>query len=108
MFYCYNQNNSGGWFQMDDEVAHYVIVEADSADEANRRAQSVGIYFNGCADGRDCDCCGDRWHEAWNDEGDAEPVIYGKPVSEYQDMWAENGKPYAYVYYKDGRKESFV
>lgn len=107
MFFCFNQNNSGGWFQMDDNVSHYVIVEADSADEANDRAESIGIYFDGCADERDCDCCGDRWDRAWSDDGDDMPVIYETPVADYHDIFAKPGKPYAHVYFRDGRKVSY-
>lgn len=107
MFFCFNQNNSGGSFDISDSVAHYVIIEAKNADEANDRAESVGIYFNGVDDDRDCECCGDRWHSAWLEEGEAEPMICGTPVAEYEDMWAEDGKPYAHVYYLDGRQESF-
>lgn len=107
MFYCFNQNNSGGSFQIDDRVSEYVIIEADSASEANDRAENVGIYFNGCDDERDCPCCGDRWYPAWKDEGDTSPTIYGKPVSEYDTRWVKKGTAFAYVYYKDGRKESF-
>lgn len=39
MFYTYRQNNSGGVFEVNDNVKHYVIIEADSAIEAwNSRA----------------------------------------------------------------------
>lgn len=107
MFYCFNQNNSGGGFDIDDDVAHFVIIEAASADAANERAESIGIYFNGCDTGNDCPCCGDRWYPAWSDEGDETPVIYGQPVSEQSDMFTPTGDPYAHVYYADGRKESF-
>jgi hypothetical protein len=76
-WYEYGQNNSGGRFHVTDRVSHKVYVEARSPDEANRRAQDLaGIYFDGCADGRDCSCCGDRWYsqEMWggNDDGKEE------------------------------------
>lgn len=61
MFYFYNQNNSGGGF---DLKAENVIVEANSADEANTIAQTVGVYFYGVdedGDYIDCECCGNRW-----------------------------------------------
>lgn len=55
----FRQNNSGGvWIGPKN-----VIVQADSADQANQIAQDQGsVYFDGVADGIDCDCCGDRWH----------------------------------------------
>ena len=79
-FYTYNQNNSGGSFDGDN----YIIIEADNAAEANEIAERrTPIYFNGCADGRDCDCCGDRWYKKNDDWSDADeaPTIYGLDVT---------------------------
>ena len=39
-----------------------MIIEAVDQDAATDKAESLGIYFNGCDDGIDCDCCGDRWY----------------------------------------------
>lgn len=101
MFYCYSQNNSGGSFMVDDRVCHHVIVEAGNSAQADEIAEAVGIYFNGCDDGVDCDCCGDRWYSAYGD-GDAEPEIYGSHPREYQSMFVEPGEVYCRIYYKDG------
>lgn len=73
MFYTFVQNNSGGSFF----GPHYVIIEANTAEEANNIAESHGIYFNGCEDGKDCSCCGDRWHPANDEYGTESPQIYG-------------------------------
>ncbi|RMH10629.1 MAG: hypothetical protein D6698_17455 [Gammaproteobacteria bacterium] len=59
-WYLYDQNMSGGYYF---EPAFAVLVEADNPEEANRRAETVGIYFNGVEEGEDCECCGDRWIE---------------------------------------------
>ena len=32
--------------------------------EANTKACDIGIYFDGVANGADCECCGDRWRES--------------------------------------------
>jgi hypothetical protein len=67
-WYRFGQNNSGGVYTETDDLDAVVFVEAPSAREANTVAQTLGIYFNGCADGYDCDCCGDRWYstnETW-------------------------------------------
>lgn len=106
MFYEYSQNNSGGSFIMNDEVAHFVIIEADSADEANGKAEEVGIYFDDDYS-MDCECCGTRWSRAWSNEGEEKPTIYGQDIADYRDMWSGD-KAYAHVYYKDGTKMSFV
>lgn len=47
MFYTYAQNNSYGVFDVDGNVKHYVIIEADSAKEADEKAESIGLYFDG-------------------------------------------------------------
>ena len=38
-----------------------LIVEASSVEEAEARAVAAGVYFDGVAAERDCECCGDRW-----------------------------------------------
>lgn len=67
MFYSFNQNNSGGFFNTDLFVRELVIIEADNAEHANTLARNIGIYFNGVSSNRDCECCGDRWYPAWGD-----------------------------------------
>jgi hypothetical protein len=77
-FFEFDQNNSGGSFHIDDErgLGPRVWIEALDANDANARAEHLGIYFDGCSNGRDCPCCGDRWSAAWRDEsGKREPEI---------------------------------
>jgi hypothetical protein len=45
MFYQFTQNNSGGSFLVNEKVGHYVIIEADSADQANELAQKKPVYI---------------------------------------------------------------
>ena len=61
-FYLYDQNNSGGSFIVDEDVTHRLLIEADSVEEANQKAVELGVYFDGCDEGMDCPCCGDRWY----------------------------------------------
>lgn len=79
MWFMYHQNNSGGAFY----GPHFVIVEANSAREADARAEEHGVYFDGVDSGADCDCCGDRWCRAYSYEGEQEPQIYGMYVHKY-------------------------
>lgn len=60
MFFSFWQNNVGGVWQGPE----LVVVEAESADQANLIAEDYGIYFGGVAEGRDCRCCGNRWSRA--------------------------------------------
>jgi len=76
----FRQNNSGGSFIYDHHVGITVYIQAFSPQEANTKAQQIGIYFDGVGEdgydddgepmGRDCPCCGDRWYSLWeNEEG---------------------------------------
>lgn len=106
MFYTFNQNNSGGDFDFDKVagITHYVIIEADSADEANAKALEIGLYFDGA---HDCPCCGNRWSEVWGGYGVSEvPSIYEEPIETYlagdSMRWMEPGAEIV-VHYADGR-----
>jgi hypothetical protein len=108
-FYQYRQNNSGGRFDIDeaDGITVNVIIEADSAEDADSRAEDIGIYFDGCDGGRDCPCCGDRWYSTCESDAKAEPCVYSQPAAEATGwQWAPDGKETC-VHYKDGRKEWF-
>jgi hypothetical protein len=99
LFYLFCQNNSGGWFEKDDErgLGPRVWIEARDVNEANYRAKLAGIYFNGCDDGTDCNCCGDRWYEAWED-GKEKPEI----DPEYDFSWY----PKVFVHHLSGKIET--
>jgi hypothetical protein len=105
VFFAFRQNDSGGWFQREPDIDHTVVIEAYDRDDAVRRAESLGLYFDGYGD---CECCGPRWDEPGND-GDEQPVVWGDPV---QNLSAEQKNPDAdtypwnqvVVHYLDGRR----
>ena len=95
-FYTFSQNNSGGRFRGPE----YVIIEAGNAGEANRIAvEDADIYFDGCYKGIDCDCCGDRWHPAYEDEGTETPEIYGEDARHYKGF---SSRASIVIYYLNG------
>jgi len=100
MFYTFSQNNSGGHFDNNNKVCQFVIIEADNANEANKIAEDIGIYFYGVEDGIDCDCCGDRWCPADKYDGKEFPAYYGSPVEDY--FTESVGVTSCRVYYKNG------
>ena len=107
-FFDYRQNNSGGGFDFDDDkgVSLTVIIEADSAEEANDKAQSIGLYFDGAGD---CSTCGYRWSDAYG-KGDDVPSDYGTPISDTDFGWYRNwAKPHpvAYVHFADGLVQAY-
>lgn len=109
MFFTYSQNNSGGSFvfSADRGISTYVIVEADDAEHADYRAKRIGLYFDGCDDGRDCDCCGDRWHAAYG-QGDKVPSIYSEPVQDADHPFKWQGSnPEAFVHFADGGVQAY-
>lgn len=103
-FYAYNQNNSGGSFDISekDGICEYVIIEALDAAHSNKRAEEIGLYFNGCDTGRDCSCCGDRWYEAGESEGRKVPSIYGEPCA---GMEKSSYRKSCFIHYLDGKIE---
>jgi hypothetical protein len=104
-FYTFSQNNSGGRFVVDDDVAHYVIIAASSPEEADRIAESHGIYFDSDSD---CECCGSRWSSASSYDSAETPQIYGKSPEE---MLSEGGRSSerqrVIVYFHDGSKSIY-
>lgn len=113
MFFHFRQNNSGGSFAFDEKagISVNVIVEANSVEEANNKAEEIGLYFDGCDNGQDCSCCGDRWYRQYEgDEGNKRPSIYGQAIRKNQKFKKEGvfsfkwiDGPEAFIHYKDGR-----
>lgn len=79
-FFTFRQNNSHGIFK----GPRYVIVEAKDADTANFLAEgqsSIPVYFDGCASGIDCSCCGDRWDKVRKDDATETIKIYAREIN---------------------------
>ena len=110
MFYCFVQNNSGGDFNFSlaSGISRFVIIEAANAKEANECAKDIGLYFKGCENNVDCDCCGDRWYEVEDTDGTVEPTIYGTPVNEFKpyNFWM-TPDPEGFIHYADGFEPIF-
>ncbi|MFD5697873.1 DUF7296 family protein [Streptomyces lasiicapitis] len=110
-FFTFNQNNSGGGFDYDEQdgISHFVIVEADSAKGAIARAEDIGLYFDGY---RDCSCCGNRWSVCMDDDDATEaPEIYDRPAHEYFETpyamkWIDGYE--GFIHYKDGVTEGIL
>lgn len=104
------QNNSGGSFLQDPRSGVYVIVEAETLEEANLiAAEKAGVYFNGVTDGIDCECCGDRWDKPYTTEGDETPSIYGESISKHlakKHSYVDKGTNFVVIYHSNGVKET--
>lgn len=91
MWYTFHQNNTGGEFVSCDQsgIGSDVIIEANSPEHANSRAEEIGIYFDGCDSGIDCPCCGDRWSPAWDNDGKTDPMLFEKKAMPESDNLKE-------------------
>ena len=95
-FYLTDQNNSGGYYIINNDVSVYVIVEADSAKDAKTHLRAITENYSNF-----CPCCGERW---WinldEDDGNEVPSVYGEPI--------EKTECDAIVYYLDDTKVKYV
>lgn len=100
-WYCFSQNNVGGRFIVDENVAHYVLVQDRSAKYAIERARYI------CDDNDSCECCGDRWSIYYvnEEDGSDEPEIYKAPLEQFKCDWIQKE---ARLHYFDGRVEAIV
>ncbi len=87
LWYEFDQNNSGGYFERDNFVADVVFIQAMSADNAEDIMRDM-IDNAGAWDF--CECCGERWY-FYNVKGYDVPTRYGNPVSEGVDLYSKNG-----------------
>ena len=102
-FFTFNQNNSGGRFIVDEKrgIGTGVIIEADDYEEANERAELIGLYFDDDYY-TDCRCCGTRWSRMYEfDRGYAVPSVYGEPLDDLEeDIGVYRKKSTTFVHYK--------
>lgn len=78
-FYEFNQNNSGGYMDVDNNVAHRVFIEAESQEQAIAKFEPM-IENQSSS----CPCCGDRWSSYDPDEVELNRLsIKGYPVGVY-------------------------
>jgi len=107
MWYLFRQNNSGGMVRKDENVDWYVYIEAESANQANAKAEDIGIYFHGVSGGRDCECCGDRWYPVDEFDGEEEDKTLEEWVNTQTGIFEACGinSDYAWTaHYLDGTK----
>lgn len=107
-FFQYYQNNSGGKYILNEDVAINVIIEAADYKSANNYAKEIGIYFNGVSDGIDCECCGDRWDELNSYDDSHDNLDFYEFENIYlTDNFNENLKPEYIIYFLNGTKQFF-
>lgn len=94
-FYLFDQNNSGGFFDVNENVCHRVVIEA--ADESQAQSIFAPMIKDQSAS---CPCCGDRWSPEYADEIDLDeykktgyPVgvydFYDNPEKRWRELYGE-------------------
>lgn len=81
-WFAFHQNNSGGYYEEDEDVCELVYIQAHTAEEAIEKAKRF------CNNDNSCGCCGDRW-SFWIDDGDGTdvPMLYGEPLETYKSSY---------------------
>lgn len=102
-WYTFTQNNSGGFFDRDEDLAEVVCIQATSDDEATRKAEKLMFHSNL----NSCECCGDRWNWGYFDAAPNDtPMLYGQPLLEYDSSYPAG---YEYrLHHFDGRIEKGI
>ncbi len=80
-FYTFYQNNAAGVFVTDTlrGIGTTVVIEANSAEEANDFAENIGIDFDDL-----CECCGTRWDSVRDSDGETSlPSQNNEIISEF-------------------------
>ena len=98
-FFTFGQNNSGGYYIVNDDVAAFLIIEAQNANEAISKMEDITEDYS-----QFCSCCGQRW-SSWMDDSDGteEPMVYEAKIKvEKLKGWMSTS---TIIYYYDGTKE---
>ena len=101
MFVWFDQNNSGGYFVIDENFDENVIIESEDIGAACEKLNELG------ADEHDsCPCCGDRWDlwEGWQTKTYNSIQEAKKDYERINKKWKEN----AIIHYADGTKEKWT
>lgn len=92
-YYTFVQNNPDGGFFDTDNLSRYVIIESDTAVNANYHAQNIGITFDK-----------NRWEKATEEFARENPTILGRTPHEKTLMFVLPGAPYCIIHHANGVK----
>lgn len=99
-FYTFYQNNVGGEYIVNEDIACFVIVEAKNAEEAESKIRDITEDYDDY-----CDCCGSRWNlDVFENMANDEPMAYGVNVRERK-VYQGFSDNKTIIYYSNGTKE---
>lgn len=114
-WYCFDQMNSGGYFVVNNKVCHRLFIEAESFDDAVKKAEELGCYWDGVSKNIDCPCCGDRWNKWDDDPVDLEKYktegyvvsVYNGILGGAKDLWEKKYRKYEVIKEPEFDSEDF-
>jgi hypothetical protein len=97
-WYTTDQNNSGGYWIENEDVAHYVSVQAKNVAEAKEKFEHITAGYS-----QYCECCGERWSYDYLEESDGHkvPSYYNQPLNELKNVWNDT---HVVFYFADGTR----
>ena len=108
MFYQFNQNYIGRIYMRDERlgIGPLIIVEGDTVDAINKKAEQVGIYFDGRKKG--IDPLDNRWYRMMrNKDGYDEPHVYDVHIDKIPSAeWV--GYDDVFIHYADGTMKRII
>jgi len=103
-FYEFRQNNSGGYFDVNDNVSVLVIIEAETPQQALDKFDELIKNASGS-----CPCCGDRWNYILEDVESIE-LKDNQTIEQYADTALYESykhSPRVILHYLNGEKRKF-
>lgn len=105
MFYCYRQNKLDDKFIVNDKVTVTVIIEADNEQDADSRAQSLGITFDSVVEEEAITA---RWDPAAGYSPKRNPDTFVRGSKHYDEKDVNVGEAFCYLYDTEGNQHRFV
>lgn len=101
MFYTFHQNNVKGFYINSPikGIGQFVIIEADSKEEAYEKHKNLGIGIHNYT--QYCNCCGDRWNTYSCDFSRDVPYINDLCIGEYAKNNTYPQSKTIYIHYKN-------
>ena len=99
-WFHFDQNNSGGYFLVNEDVAEDVYIQAENAEHAQDRARAIFFPYR-----EFCECCGERWTIDYirDEDGYDVPTKYDVDIDE---IVAEHFSKQARLHHLDGNIET--
>lgn len=98
-WWYFDQNNSGGYFILNEDVLEGVFIQARNSEEAEEKAEVIFEDYS-----EYCPCCGPRWSTYCTRDGDDVPMLYSEPITGVKRALFQH---FAVLYFANGDRKYF-